>query len=25
TPAQAAPQDFRQLLQNLVKRPGKPQ
>ncbi|MEZ3499012.1 flagellar biosynthetic protein FliO [Pantoea sp. KPR_PJ] len=24
-PASAAPQDFRQLLQNLVKRPGKPQ
>ncbi|RPE03246.1 flagellar biosynthetic protein FliO [Candidatus Pantoea deserta] len=24
-PAPAAPQDFRQLLQNLVKRPGKPQ
>jgi len=24
-PAAAAPQDFRQLLQNLVKRPGKPQ
>ncbi|WP_336749009.1 flagellar biosynthetic protein FliO [Pantoea vagans] len=25
TPADRAPQDFRQLLQNLVKRPGKPQ
>ena len=25
TPVNSAPQDFRQLLQNLVKRPGKPQ